>query len=219
MKRILKLAMIIAVAQILFACAHKGTVSSVTPTNIYSDSENKVGGKFSYVIDQTSLTKLKKDDTVQGYACSAHHFPVDGTEAFISSVPPMLDQVFEDIQKANEGESRTDRIQLLFRVERFEPRLKFNQKFFGLDAEATAELAVSVTGSKNGVRVFGTTVESQRTKSGDGGSFCSGGGVVVADAVRDSIKDVLEKLGERAANSQNLRKIAASDPTKPLPKK
>lgn len=191
---------------IFSGCAYKGTVSTVQATNIYSDNENKVPGNVRVSVDETSLTKLTKDDAVQGYACAGHKFPVDGTDALRSSIPSMAEQVFESVVKVEGPGGPAGDLSLLFRVERFEPRLKFNQKFFGADAEATAELAVSVTGTRNGARVFGTTAESQRTSSGDTGSFCSGGGQVLANATRDVIKDVLEKLGERMANSQSLRK-------------
>ncbi len=190
----------------LQGCSHKGTVSAVQATNIYSDNEKKVPGNARFSIDETSLTKLRKDDSVQGFACAGHKFPVDGSDAFVSSVPSMLEQVFEASSKAESLTGGHDDTSLLFRVERFEPRVKFNQKFFGVDAEATVELGVSVTGIRNGTRVFGTTAESQRSRSGDGGGFCEGGGQVLADATRDAIKDVLEKLGERMANSQSLRK-------------
>jgi len=187
-------------------CVHKGTVDSVRPTNIYSDSDKKIQGNFVYVIDRTSLTKLKRDDTVQGFLCGAHNYPVDGTEAFTSSLPHMLEQVFERITKVNEGSTKPNTVQLLFRIERFEPRVRFSQKFFGADADGNVELSVSVTGTKDGARIFGTTVDTQRNKSGDAGPFCAEGSQVIADGVRDSIKDVLEKLGERMANSQSLRK-------------
>jgi hypothetical protein len=62
-----------------------------------------------------------------------------------------------------------------------------------------------VTGTKSNNRVFGTTVETQRTSSGDGGSFCGGGPAVLGAAIEKAAKDILEKLGERMANSQSLR--------------
>lgn len=187
----------------LAGCTHTGTVSTVRATNVYSGHDSKVPGKVTYVVDTTSLSKLKKDDTVSGFQCSAHHFPVDGTDAFRASIPAMMEAVFESHEAAEVPQKGM--VQLVFRVERFEPRLKFNTKFFGSDADATVEIAVSVTGTLDGKRVFGSSVDSQRTKSGDGGAFCGSGGEVIADATRDAIKDVLEKLGERLANSQQLR--------------
>jgi len=191
----------------LFSCVHKGTVESARPTNIYSDSDKKIPGSFVYVVDKTSLSKLKRDDSVQGYLCGVHNYPVDATEAFTNSLPHMLEQVFEKITKVNEGSPpKANTVQLLFRVERFEPRLRFSQKFFGADADGNVELSVSVTGTKDGARVFGTTVDTQRNKHGDAGPFCAEGSQVVADGAKDAIKDVLEKLGERMANSQSLKK-------------
>ena len=188
---------------ILSGCAHKGTVSSVRATNVYSNYSEKISGTASFSVDGTSLTKLRKEDSVQGYVCAAHHYPVDGAEAFNASINATLEQIFDDVSRREQASS--DEVSLLFRVERFEPRMRFHQKFWGVDAEATVELGISVVGYRNGQRVFGTSVDSQRTRSGDGGAFCEGGGEVVADATREVIKDVLEKVGERIANAPKLR--------------
>jgi hypothetical protein len=195
---------------ILSGCAHKSTVLSVQATNIYSDNENKILGQTKYIVDQSSLGKLKRDDTVQGMACAAHKYPVDASQAFVASLPSMLEQVFESVSKSESVISNSE-LNLLFRVERFEPRLKFNQKLFSMDAEATVEIGLSVVGSRDGARVFGTTVESQRTRSSEAGAFCEGGGQALSDATRDAIKDVLEKIGERMANSQKLNSKASTN--------
>ena len=194
-------------AMFLVGCAHKGDVSSVRATNIYSDSEKKLRGNVLYTVDQTSLSKLRVRDTVRGFLCGAHSYPVDASDAFKQSFPGMLDQVFENIRESDAASK--DSVSLIFRIERFEPSVRFTSKFFGNDATATVEMGVSVTGNKDGTRVFGTTVDTQRTKNDDGGVFCSNGGQVVADAVRDAIKDILEKLGERMANSASLRTALA----------
>lgn len=188
---------------ILSGCSHKGTVSSVRATNVYSNYSEKINATASYSVDGTSLSKLRKEDSVQGYTCAAHHYPVDGTDAFNASISTTLEQIFSNVTRREQ--SASDEVSLLFRVERFEPRLRFHQKFFGVDAEATVELGISVVGYRNGQQVFGTSVDSQRTRSGDGGAFCNGGGEVVADATREVIKDVLEKVGERIANAPKLR--------------
>lgn len=201
-----RLILVSIIAFLVSGCAHTATVSTVRATNIYSDNEKKVTGEYAYIVDKTSLTKLRKDDTVQGMLCAAHSFPVNGEDAFTNSLPAMLEEVFENVSKANEGGVKPNVTQLLFRIERFEPRLKFISKFFGSEAEATVELSISVVGTKDGKRVFGTTVDTQRTKSGDGGQMCGGGAEVIADGTRDAIKDVLEKVGERMTNSQSFRK-------------
>jgi hypothetical protein len=200
---LLKLAGVGLISLLAVGCAHKGTVSSIRATNIYSDSEKKLPGNVTYTVDQTSLTKLQVTDTVKGMLCGAHTFPVDGMDAFRQSFPLMLDQVFENIRQSDSPPK--DGVALIFRVERFEPTIRFTSKFFGADGTATVDMAVSVTGNKNGARVFGTTVDTQRTKNGEAGLYCSDGGQIVADAVRDASKDILEKLGERMANSASLK--------------
>lgn len=201
----MKYAVITSLASlVLIGCTHTGTVSSVTAANIYSGYDTKIYGGSTFTVDTNSLTKLKKDDSVKGLQCGAHRFPVDAGEAFTSSIPGMLDAVFYDATQSV-ADPRKNLPNFVFRVERFDPTLKFNRKFFGADAESTVELTVSVVGTLNGKRVFGTTVDSQRTKSADGGMFCEGGSEAVTDATSAVIKDVLEKIGERISNSQQIR--------------
>ncbi len=192
-------------ALIISGCAHHSAVSTASATNVYSGYDQKILVNNVYEVDTTSLSKLKRDDTVTGFQCSVHHFPVDATQAFNASIPAMMETVFENTTEASVAQ--TGMLKFLFRIERFEPRVKFNPKFFGSDADATVELGISVTGTQNGKRVFGTSVDSQRSRSGDAGPFCGGGAEVIAEATRDVIKDVLEKVGERLANSQQLRAI------------
>ena len=201
-----KIVALLVIALTLTGCTHQGSVGSVRATNIYSGHDQKILGRATYTLDATSLSKLKRDDSVSGFQCAAHRYPVDASEAFTGSVPHMLEAVFDaDVQKSEIPQKGVTHF--VFRVERFDPRLKFNRKFFGADADATVELGVSVVGTIDGKRVFGTNVDSQRSKSGDAGGFCSGGGEVVSDATSAAIKDVLEKVGERLSNSQQLRSI------------
>ena len=204
---LLGLGLIASVA--LSGCAHHASVSKVTATNIYTNVDTKVQGETTFVIDATSLTQLKRDNAIQGFMCSAHRFPVDATDSFVASVPTMMNQVFESAQQVS-APSRDERLNLVFRIERFEPRVRFNPGFWTSNADATVEVAVSVTGTRGSERVLGTTVDSQRSKTGDGGGFCEGGGIVLADATRDALKDVLEKLGERIANSPSVRSQGVS---------
>ncbi len=212
----MKKTVIFLVSSILIAgCTHTGVVSTVSPTNIYSGFDSKVPGGSTYAVDSTSLSKLKKDDAVKGYMCSAHKYPVDGSDSLMSSIPAMLDATFEDpTQQASDPRKNVP--QFVFRVERFDPKIKFSPKFFAADGESTVELTMSVVGSINGKRVFGTTVDSQRSKSSEAGAFCSGGEEGLHEATAAAIKDVLEKIGERISNSQQLR--AALTPTKPVKK-
>ena len=202
MKLSLVLAFIVSTL-VLSGCAHKATVNSVSPTNIFTNSGQKIVGSTTFFVDPSSLTRLRRDDAMQGFLCGAHKYPIDASESFLASIPSMMDQIFDSSERATG--SGDERLNLLFRVERFEPRVRFSSGFFSNTADATVELAVSVVGTRQGQRVFGTTVDSQRSKTGDGGGFCEGGGLVLADATSTVIKDVLEKLGERIANSPAIR--------------
>lgn len=196
----------IIMAFFITGCSHTAVVSSARPTNVYSSHDQKIATKVSYTVDETSLSKLKKDDAVSGFQCSAHRYPVDASSAFLGSIPSMLETVFDEYEETR-GSPEKSTPQFVFRIERFEPRVKFNQKFFSADADATVELAVSVVGTLDGKRIFGTSADTQRNSTGDAGSFCSGAGEVLADATSDAIKDVLEKIGERLANNNQLRNI------------
>jgi len=194
-----------AVAVIASGCSHVATVDSVRATNIYSNYEGKIDGAVAYTVDSTSLTMLRKGDSIQGFLCSAHKFPVDAVAAFERSIPSMLDQIFKDVR--NSESVGNGEIKLLFRIENYNPKVKFTPGFWSSNASATVELGVSVVAYVDGKRVLGTSADSQRTKDGDGGQACEGGAEVLGDATRAVIKDVLEKLGERISNNQALRTI------------
>jgi len=55
-----KFLLIIFMLASLSNCVHKGSVEAVRPTNIYSDTDKKIQGNFVYVVDKTSLSKLKR---------------------------------------------------------------------------------------------------------------------------------------------------------------
>ncbi|MCQ9378276.1 hypothetical protein [Methyloversatilis sp. XJ19-49] len=186
-------------------CSHKGVVRTVSATNVYSGHDEKHQKPVTYLVDDTSLTKLQKDDAVKGFLCGGHRFPVDAGEAFVASVPSLMESVFDDFSQS--GAAQQGKVQFVFRIERFDPRVKFTDKFFSADADATVDLGISVVATLDGRRVFGTAVDTQRSKSGDAGPMCAGGAEVLSDAMADAIKDVLEKAGERIANSQQLREL------------
>ena len=192
----------------LTGCTHQAIVGTASPTNVYSGFDQRVSLPVTYTIDSTAVTKLRKNDTVWGYACSAHRYPVDAIDAFTGSVPSMMEAVFDNFHESN-GTPQKGITHLVFRIERFDPRLMFNQKFFSMDAYATVEVGLSVLGTLDGKRVFGTSVDTQRSRTGEVVTLCSGAGVVLGDATREAIKDVLEKVGERLSNSQRLRLTAS----------
>lgn len=191
-------------AFILTGCTHQATVGTASPTNISSNYDTKISLPIVYTIDSMALTKLRRNGAVHGVRCRAHHYPVDGTEAFTGSVPPMMEAVFDNFHQSAPSPQKGI-TQLVFRIERFDPSVIFHEKYLGVDAHAKVELELSIFGIRDGTRVFGTTVETQRSTSGEVTTLCSGAGEVLADATRDAIKNVLEKAGERLANNPQLR--------------
>ena len=197
--------LIVAVA--LTGRTHQALVGTASPTNFSSRFDQRISSPVTYTIESTSLTKLQKNDTVIGFHCNTHSYPVDGIYAFTGSIPAMMEAVFDNFNESK-GTPQKGIIQLVFRIERFEPRMMFKENF-GYDAFATVEVGLSVLGTRDGKRVFGTSVDSQHFRTGVAGPFCSRAGGVLADATREAIKDVLEKVGERLSNDQQLRLSAS----------
>jgi hypothetical protein len=59
-------------------------------------------------------------------------------------------------------------------------------------------------------KVFETAVSGNRSSTGDGGLQCGGGADVLADAVRKSFREALERYAERLSNTAKLREHFAA---------
>ena len=210
MYRFLSLLAISAVAAFLTGCAYNVQTTSVPVVNVQASYDTKIPGKFALVIDD-SLKDANRQVKPSSFVCSAHTFPVSMGSGLSTSLQRLFEQIFEDVQTrpnmptadtmTREGLRGT----ILARLEEFAPRLTCQSGLFSGSCTATGDVAVSVNVRGPSGTLFATSATGSKVADGGSGGACEGGAVVLGEAINKSMRDLLERLGERVANSPRLR--------------
>ena len=192
-------------------CSYKAPVDSVQNINVYSSYEGKIEGAFDLIIN-IDPGLAQRDITPSSYICTMYHFPVDVQASVRSSVYSATEKVFEQINERTDIPSRENMKRegksgyIIVRLKEFEPSLYFTQGFFTVTAHASCESGIEVEiRNKDNTKVFETAVTGNRSSSGDGGMRCGGGAEVLADAVKKSFRESLERYVERLSTTAKLR--------------
>ena len=200
----------------LFAsgCArtYKAPVESVQNINVYSSYEGKIRGSFDIIINLDSGFAIK-DVKPSTFICGAHTFPVDISTILRTSIYTATEKIFEQINERTDIPSSEMMLKeqktgyIIVRLKEFEPVITFMPGFFSGTANASCEsaLEVEIRDHKN-VKVYETAVSGNRSASGDAGSMCGDGAKVMAEAVKKSFRETLERYAERLSNTEKLRK-------------
>lgn len=198
------------------ACSYKAPVESVQNINIYSSYEGKIRGSFDLIVN-IDPGLAKKDIKPTSYVCGLHHYPVDVQAPVRSSVYSATEKIFEQINERSDIPSTQSMLQenksgyIIVRLKEFEPSISFTPGFFTETAHASCESGLEVQiRDRNNRKVFETAVSGNRSSTGDGGLQCSAGADVLADAVRKSFRETLERYAERLSNTAKLREHFAS---------
>ena len=197
-------------------CSYKAPVESVQNINVYSSYEGKIRGTFDLIVN-IDPGLAKRDIKPTSYICGLHHYPVDVQAPVKSSVYSATEKIFEQINERSDIPS-TERMAsedkagyIIVRLKEFEPSISFTPGFFTDTAHASCEsgLEVEIRDRQNR-KVFETAVSGNRSSTGDGGLQCGGGADVLADAVRKSFREALERYAERLSNTAKLREHFAA---------
>ena len=200
----------------LFAsgCArtYKAPVESVQNINVYSSYEGKIRGSFDIIINLDPGLAIK-DVKPSTFICGAHPFPVDISTILRTSIYAATEKIFEQINERTDIPSSEMMLKeqktgyIIVRLKEFEPVITFMPGFFSGTANASCEsaLEVEIRDRKN-VKVYETAVSGNRSASGDAGSMCGDGAKVMAEAVKKSFRETLERYAERLSNTEKLRK-------------
>ncbi|SMF38581.1 hypothetical protein SAMN06265365_102421 [Tistlia consotensis] len=211
----------LAVLAVLSACSHD-VYTPVTPaTNIYSSYTDKIPGHWLATVEPPATGGTIK---VTGYICSAHDFPLTADTAYLESVRKTLLNVFEEVETVpaepldKEAETlRTAGALGLIRVEHaaIEPRVTFVPGFFVGTAQADADMSARVTVDGPDGRLYGSKVDGRGSATSDG--ECNAGAPALSQAISKAMLDMMEDLGERLSNAEQLRSLpktqASSAPT------
>lgn len=198
------------VALALQGCAYNVQTVTVPVVNVQASYDSKISGKFALVLDD-SLKDANRQVKPGSYVCSAHSYPVSLGTGLSSSLQRMFEQIFEEIQvrpnaPTTEALGREGlRGTVVVRLEEFAPRINCQMGFFSGNCTAYGDLAVSVNVRGASGTLFSTSATGTRVADGSAGGACEGGAVVLGDAINRSMRDLLERLGERVSNSPRLR--------------
>lgn len=213
MRKSLLLATVALVMALGAGCSYKTPVNTVQSVNVYSSYDEKIPGKFAVIINaDTNL--LDKTVSPSSFTCAAHKFPISLTDSFTSSIIATNESIFESIfQRENipsVEEMKKDNLSgyIFITSKLFEPRLQFIPGFWSATASASTDIGFdyNIRDSQNNL-VLNGSISGNRTADGGAGGACEGGSSVLAESISKSLRDALERYGERVSNSPKLREV------------
>ena len=198
----------VATGFIAAGCTYSAPTNVNPATNIYSNYDDKLQGRYALYVD---AEKLKEDIKPSGLACSAHTFPVDARSAFRTSTIKTFENLIEEVEPVDQPLTQIDltarglRGMIVVEVDDIDIDLKVIPGFWTSEIEADAEITAQLTVDGTTGRLLGTAVEGEEDARSEAGGACEGGAAAIGEAVEEAMKEVLERLGERLTNSQRLR--------------
>ena len=99
------------------------------------------------------------------------------------------------------------RAAIVVKMDAFDPRVTCQMGFWSGSCTASADVGFGLIATGPSGRLAAFSSSGSKIADGDAGSGCDGASRVLGDAVSKSMKDALERMGERIANSQNLRAV------------
>jgi hypothetical protein len=202
--RFLSLALLLT---LLSGCAYQVPVRPAPALDVYASYGDKVPGKFALYIDAASFNRVI---VATGQICSAHKFPVNANEAFRLSAVETMKQLVEEVEVVDAPISRPKlagtgyKGMIVLKSDEYTARLMFIQNFWSATATASADMSASVLVDGPQERLFGTSASASRSFDATT-SGCDEGAGAIGEATALAMKEMLERLGERFANSPRLR--------------
>jgi hypothetical protein len=199
-----------AIIATLTGCAYNVQTTTVPVVNVQASYDTKIPGKFALILDD-SLKDASRQVKPASYVCSAHSYPVSMGNGLSASLQRMFEQIFEEVQtRPNPPTAETMtreglRGTIVARLEEFAPRISCQMGFFSGSCTANGDVAVSVNVRGTAGTLFATSATGSKVADGSSGGACEGGAVILGEAINKSMRDLLERLGERVANSPRLR--------------
>ena len=210
MKRLLGIGLFFYVV-ILSGCAYNVKPVSMPALNIYSSYDEKIPGTWVVVIDD-SAKNVVREISASSHVCSAHKYPINVGDTIATSIKRTMDSIFENvIERVNMPSS--DELQqidaegtVLVKMDTFEPKLRCSMGFWSGSCTASTDIEFGVIVRGQQGKLFATSVGDSATTDGDSGGACAGAANVLAESISKSVREALERMGERLSNSPKLRK-------------
>ncbi len=200
---------------IFSGCAYNVKPISMPALQIYSSYDEKIPGTWVVIIDD-SAKNVVREISASSYVCSAHKYPINIGDTIAISIKRTMDSIFENvIERSNMPTS--DELQqidaqgtVLVKMDTFEPRLRCSMGFWSGSCTASTDIEFGVIVRGQQGRLFATSVSDSATTDGDSGVACEGAANVLGESISKSVREALERMGERLSNSPKLRKEQTS---------
>lgn len=209
--KMLRIGALLAIAIIGSGCAYQVPAVRVSAPNIYSTYDNKISGNYALVLDD-SVTNISREIKASSHVCSAHTYPLNLGDSAGTAVKNVMTSLFENMSVRTSmpsmDEMRRSGLNGVFvvKLDTLDPRLNCQMGFFSGTCSASADVAFGVTGTGPSGRLLGFSVSGSKVADGSAGGACEGASMVLGDAISRSMKDALERMGERISNAPSLRK-------------
>lgn len=192
-----------AAVLLLSACTYQANVAPTAAPAGEVMMDRRLSYPVSYYVspELSSLTR----DASEGFACSAHEFPVNAGPAIASSIRSVNETAFASIvpggtlTEAAPGANR----HIAYQLDSFNPRLHFEQGWWSGTAVANTELVIRVTAyDAQGNEILRTVVSGTGYGEADGG--CDAGAEALQESTNQAIKRTMENYVSRVINAQQL---------------
>ena len=193
----------------VMGCTYQSVVDVTPALDVYSSYDEEIPGTWALSINSDGFKDQIAE--MEGFACSAHKFPVNPSSAFADSVTATLDNLVTDVHRVDnrlttEALERSDYAgQINVKAESFDADLRVIVGFWSNDMKADVEMSASVTVSGGGERLLGKTLSGDGEHRTEQGLGCAGGSAAVGKATEVAMKELLQNLGEAFTNAPKVR--------------
>jgi len=192
-------------------CAYNIKPVAMPALNIYSSYDERIPGTWVVVIDD-SAKNVVREIRASTWACSGPKYPINVGDSIATSIKRTMDSIFENVIERAYTPSYDELQQIdakgtvLVKMDRFEPRLRCSVVFWSGSCTASTDIEFGVIVRGQQGKLFATSVGDSATTDGDSGSFCGGAASVLSESISKSVREALERMGERLSNCPKLRK-------------
>lgn len=196
----------------LSSCAYQVDTPIAPAYDLVSGFAEPIPGRFTILIEPDGLSKTVK---VDGYACSAHTYPIDASSSFEESVYRTVGQVVPNLEKVSTPIDRVGMVRrgdtgfIHIRAQNMDVDLELDEGFWTADFEAEMDISASVSIDGFDGRLLGTTVSGSGKGRADAGNACAGGAKAIGEAAKNAMRDLTREIGEKVSNAERLRATAA----------
>lgn len=204
------LALVLLLAMGLVGCTYNATPVTAPAVNVYSSYDDPVSGQWVLVVDD-SVNDANRNVKPSSYACSAHDYPLQAGDTLRASISRSMESIFEEVEVRSTAPSNSALKEggyagvILVRLDHFQPRVTCNMGFFSANCTATTDISFGVNVRGPEGRLYGGTAGANRSAQGDAGGTCQEVATWLSESARLSIREGLERLVEKLANSERIR--------------